>query len=126
MVGVPRTSRMRVSWWWSGAGLLVLVYDSRVEGYHLQSLPGKSGLPLSISARIQPTLHTSIALVYSLKVSIISGARYHLVATYSVMKPELSSLEAAERARPKSQTLRSQLALRSRLDGLRSRCSTFA
>lgn len=67
-----------------------------------------------------------MALVYSLKVNMISGARYHRVATYSVMKPELSSWEAADRARPKSQTLRSQLALSNRLDGLRSRCSTFA
>lgn len=91
-----------------------------------QSLPGNSGLPLSISARMHPTLQTSIALVYSLKVNMISGARYHLVATYSVMKPELSSVEAADLARPKSQTFKSQLALSKRLEGLRSRCSTFA
>src|SRR5436189_653923 len=91
-----------------------------------QSLPGNSGLPLNISAKIHPTLQTSIAFVYSLKVNMISGARYQRVATYSVMKPELSSVEAAERARPKSQTFRSQFALRRRLDGLRSRCSTFA
>ena len=91
-----------------------------------QSFPGNNGLPLSISAKIQPTLHTSIAFVYSLKVSMISGARYQRVATYSVMNPELSSVEAADRARPKSQTLRSQLALRSKLDGLRSRWRTFA
>lgn len=63
----------------------------------------------------------SIALVYSLKVSMISGARYHLVATYSVMNPELSSEEAAERARPKSQILRSQLELSKRLEGFKSR-----
>lgn len=43
-----------------------------------QSLPGKRGLPLSISARTQPTLQISIARVYSLKVSMTSGARYHL------------------------------------------------
>ena len=93
---------------------------------YLQSFPGKRGLPFSISAKMQPTLHTSIALVYSLNVSIISGARYHLVATYSVMNPELSSVEAADRARPKSQTFRSQLALSRRFDGLRSRWRTFA
>lgn len=87
----------------------------------VQSFPGNKGFPLSISARIQPTLHTSIALVYSLNVNIISGARYHLVATYSVMNPELSSVEAAERAKPKSQTFRSQFALRSRFEGFRSR-----
>jgi hypothetical protein len=45
---------------------------------NIQSRPGKRGFPLSISARTQPTLHMSIARVYSLKVSITSGARYHL------------------------------------------------
>ena len=83
-------------------------------------------MPLSISARMQPTDQTSMALVYSLKVNMISGARYQRVATYSVMKPELSSWLAAERARPKSQTLRSQLALSSRLDGFKSLWSTLA
>src|SRR3954451_12553768 len=97
-----------------------------IELKNVQSFPGNKGFPLNISAKMHPTLHTSMALVYSLNVSMISGARYHRVATYSVMKPELSSVEAADRARPKSQTLRSQLALRRRLDGLRSRCSTFA
>lgn len=67
-----------------------------------------------------------MALVYSLNVNMISGARYHRVATYSVMKPELSSVEAADRARPKSQTFKSQLAFSNKLEGLRSRCSTFA
>lgn len=36
------------------------------------------GFPLSISAKTQPTLHMSIARVYSLNVSMTSGARYHL------------------------------------------------
>lgn len=92
----------------------------------LQSLPGNSGLPFSISAKMHPTLQTSMAFVYSLKVSIISGARYHLVATYSVMKPELSSVDAADLASPKSQTFKSQFALSNKFEGLRSRCRTFA
>lgn len=50
----------------------------KIQDIDSQSLPGNSGLPLSISARTQPTLHISIARVYSLKVSITSGARYHL------------------------------------------------
>lgn len=83
-------------------------------------------MPLNISARMQPTDQTSMAFVYSLKVNMISGARYHRVATYSVMKPELSSCDAADRARPKSQTLRSQLALSSKFEGFRSRWSTLA
>jgi hypothetical protein len=61
---------------------------------------------------------------------MISGALYHLVATYSVMNPvaefSTGSAVATERARPKSQTLRSQLALRRRLEGLRSRWITSA
>ncbi len=72
---------------------------------------------------------TSIAFVYCLKVSMISGARYQRVATYSVMNPVSPPLGSAvwvERARPKSQTLRSQFALRSRLDGFRSRWITSA
>jgi hypothetical protein len=104
--------------------LISLRYSPRADD--LQSLPGNNGFPLNISARMHPTLQTSMALVYSLKVSMISGARYHLVATYSVINPELSSVEAADLARPKSQTLRSQLALSSKLDGFKSRCSTFA
>ena len=48
------------------------------ENRHVQSLPGKRGLPLSISASTQPTDHMSMARVYSLKVSMTSGARYHL------------------------------------------------
>lgn len=64
--------------------------------------------------------------------SMTSGARYHLVATYSVMNPFPPLLPAsgggaaALRARPKSQIFKSQLELSSRLDGLRSRCKTLA
>jgi len=68
-------------------------------------------------------------LVYCLKVNMISGALYHLVATYSVMKPVSvpeGSAVLTERAKPKSQTLRSQLALSRRLEGLRSRWMTSA
>jgi hypothetical protein len=62
--------------------------------------------------------------VYILNDNMISGARYHLVATYSVISP--ASLPFGEAfftllASPKSQTLRSQLALSKRLAGLRSR-----
>ena len=39
---------------------------------------------------MHPTDHMSIALVYPFGVSIISGARYHLVATYSVSRPTWS------------------------------------
>lgn len=52
-----------------------------------------------------------------------------LVATYSVMKPvsvPLGSAVLTLRASPKSATFRSQLALRSRLDGFRSRWMTSA
>ncbi len=68
-------------------------------------------------------------LVYILNDSMISGARYHRVATYSVMRPAsfpLGFVERVLRARPKSQTLRSQLAFRRRLAGFRSRCTRSA
>jgi hypothetical protein len=67
--------------------------------------------------------------VYCLNVSMISGARYHRVATYSVMKPVSvpdGSAVFTDRANPKSQTFRSQLAFNKRFDGLRSRCMTSA
>lgn len=70
-----------------------------------------------------------LTLVYILKDSMISGARYHRVATYSVMTPTsfpAGTLVWMLRAKPKSQTLRSQLALRRRLAGLRSRWTMSA
>lgn len=71
-------------------GKLVVIYGAQKDrseiwrflhsnkGGHSQSRPGKRGFPLNISARTQPTLHISIARVYSLNVSMTSGARYHL------------------------------------------------
>jgi hypothetical protein len=61
------------------------------------------------------------------KASMISGARYHRVATYSVIcVPESSDLSSKPRLRPKSQILSSQSALTRRLPGLRSRWTTPA
>ena len=37
-------------------------------------VPGKSGLPRSISARMQPRLHISTPIVYRFEASRISGA----------------------------------------------------
>jgi len=70
------------------------------------------------------TNEDKVTLVYCLNVSMISGARYHRVATYSVIKPVSvpdGSAVLTDLARPKSQTLRSQLAFRSKFEGLRSR-----
>ena len=47
-------------------------------------LPGNNGRPLMISPIRQPKLQTSTDLEYFLDPSKISGARYHLVAIYSV------------------------------------------
>lgn len=44
----------------------------------------------------------TLALLYPLEFSMISGALYHLVATYSVRKPVWSWFGSATRARPKS------------------------
>ena len=65
---------------------------------------------------MQPTDQMSMAAVYSAHDSKSSGARYHLVTTYSVMY----SFSELVLASPKSQIFRSQFAFRSRLLGLRS------
>lgn len=60
---------------------------------------------------------------------MISGARYHLVATYSVMKPvspPFGSAVVTLLASPKSHTLRSQFAFSNRFEGFRSRWMTSA
>lgn len=72
--------------------------------------------------KMQPTDQISIAAVYSEQLSSNSGARYHRVTTYSVMK----SVSEVVLASPKSQILRSQFALSSRLLGFKSRCKTLA
>merc|ERR1719409_2293782 len=86
--------------------------------------PGKKGRLPSSSAKMQPTLHMSTALVYVSDDSTISGARYQRVTTYSVRKSRQSE-GFTPRERPKSVILRSQFSLTSRLEGLRSRCSTL-
>jgi len=75
-----------------------------------------------ISPSMQPTDHISIAAVYSEQLRSNSGARYHRVTTYSVMK----SVSDVVLASPKSPILRSQLAFKNKLLGFRSRCKTFA
>lgn len=71
---------------------------------------------------MQPTDQTSIADVYSEQLRSNSGALYHLVTTYSVIK----SVSDVVLAKPKSPILRSQFPFKSKLLGLRSRCKTFA
>ena len=67
--------------------------------------------------------------MYILNESMISGARYHLVATYSVINPTSFPCEVEVltlRAKPKSHTLRSQFALSKRLAGFKSRWTMSA
>ena len=59
--------------------MMRLVSAKQGGGGDSQSRPGKRGLPLNISASTHPTDHMSIARVYCLKVSMTSGARYHLL-----------------------------------------------
>mmetsp|Transcript_935 Transcript_935/g.2209 ORF Transcript_935/g.2209 Transcript_935/m.2209 type:complete len:203 (-) Transcript_935:2036-2644(-) len=95
-LGVPITSKMTLNWSVLDDGkpaLRILVWWSGDRGK--QELPGNRGL-LSIkvgafsrciphsSPMMQPTLHTSIALVYSLSKRMSSGALYHLVTTCPV------------------------------------------
>ena len=55
-----------------------------------------------------------------LNASIISGARYHRVATYSVILTSLSGEELNPLLRPKSHIFNSQSAFTNRFPGLRS------
>jgi hypothetical protein len=87
VVGVPSTEIIR--WTWSR-----------------KSSPGKSGCLPNSSARIHPTDQISTAFVYSLALRMTSGARYHLVTTYSVFS---SYSWTYPRANPRSQIWRSQL-----------------
>lgn len=68
--------------------------------------PGKIALPVMSSPMMQPTDHISTALEYFVDPSNISGALYHLVATYSVKTGgPSSSLVAIDLASPKSANL---------------------
>lgn len=68
--------------------------------------PGNVDLPIINSPKMHPTDHISTALEYLVDPSKIYGARYHLVATYSVRFGSPTSLgQLRERARPKSATL---------------------
>lgn len=58
-----------------------------------QSRPGNKGFPLSISAKTHPTDQMSIARVYSLKVNITSGARYHLDINMSSLASKLPVIQ---------------------------------
>ncbi|KNC31007.1 hypothetical protein FF38_10516 [Lucilia cuprina] len=60
------------------------------------------------------------------KLSIISGALYHLVATYSVIALTACEYSSKPLAKPKSQILTSQSALTNKLPGFKSRCNTPA
>lgn len=103
-VGLPSNSSILSTW-------------LRVE------FPGKIAFPRYISPKIQPTDHISTALVYLLDPSKISGALYHLVATYSVMMGSLTDwlTVAMDLASPKSASLAKQSESSSILEGLRSR-----
>lgn len=78
-----------------------------------------------ISAMMQPTDHTSMALEYWCEPRTISGARYHLVAMYSVRicwTPSSSSLET-DLASPKSAILTRQSVLSKMFEGFKSKVS---
>ncbi|OMH83014.1 hypothetical protein AX774_g3491 [Zancudomyces culisetae] len=78
---------------------------------------------------MHPTDHISTALEYSLYDNMISGALYHLVATYSVMSPAPSppcTSTFTPLANPKSHTFKSQFEFSNRLLGFKSLWRTFA
>ena len=82
-------------------------------------VPGKTGLPIINSPNMTPVLHISTALVYLVDPNSISGALYHLVATYSVstgVVPSDSFMET-NLARPKSANLAVHWEFNKILDG---------
>jgi len=74
------------------------VEQSRAEPgartWSMEHLPGKSGLRVANSAKVQAAAHTSCALSYCPSVSITSGARYQRVTTYGVMGTSPGELRA--------------------------------
>lgn len=88
--------------------------------------PGKKGFPLIISPRRHPKLQVSMALEYLLEPSKISGARYHLVAIYSVRIGLVSVSSSTDLTSPKSQIFALQFSLTKMLEGLMSRCTRSA
>ncbi len=86
-------------------------------------MPGNKDFPVISSPKMQPTDHISTAFEYLVEPSSISGALYHLVATYSVNtgSTPFYLVQLIERASPKSATFMWHSELSSRLLGLRSR-----
>jgi hypothetical protein len=66
-------------------------------------VPGNNDLPVSSSPKMQPADHISTAFEYFVEPSKIYGARYHLVATYSV-RTVSTPLQLMDLAKPKSAT----------------------
>ena len=84
--------------------------------------PGNIGFPLIISPNMHPKLQTSAGFEYRFDPSKIYGARYHLVAMYSVISGGRSSPSWwIDLTRPKSQILARQSSLTRTLEGLISR-----
>ena len=111
----------------------------------MQPIDQTSTIQASVRSLCKKCLPYSLAVLYFLQASvrnsndgstfkkshlyasIISGARYHRVATYSVKCEAFSSGMASKPLlRPKSQILSSQSAFTRRFPGLRSRCITPA
>lgn len=88
-------------------------------------LPRKRGTLRTSSARTHPALHISIDSEQVVMPSKPSGGLYHREATYSVRTPsEVPSPSTFSLAMPKSQIFNSNsLQLRSKLEGLISRCT---
>ncbi len=84
--GLPISSRIRSIWF-------------SVE------FPGNVDLPIISYPKMHPTDHMSTAFEYLVEPNKIYGARYHLVATYSVKLGSPTSFgQFSDRANPKSAT----------------------
>lgn len=83
-------------------------------------VPVKIGLPIKISARMQPTLHRSTETPYFVEPNKSSGGRYHSVITRLVSG--CLQLGSKNVARPKSAILKMPLLSIRRLEPLMSLC----
>lgn len=87
------------------------VHINTLYNWLIVEVPGNIGFPLIISAAKHPNPQISIPFEYPLEPNRIYGARYHLVAIYSVNISNLSYLllllSSIERTNPKSHNLAS-------------------
>jgi len=106
----------------STSSVFGLPINSKISSiWPIVDFPGNIAFPTIYSPNTQPTDQTSTAFEYLFDPRTISGALYHLVATYSVIfgSPSGPSL-AIDLANPKSANLIKQFESINTFDGFKS------